>query len=185
MAIFKMVINDPKTRKTFQKEIDQSKAVGLIGKKIGDKFNGDILGMKGYMLLITGGTDKDGFPMHNKLNSSGRKKLLLKDSIGYNPKDKGVRRRKMVRGNTISEDIVQINTKVVEYGKEDFEKITKGGVGEESTDKSEESSEETGEKQEKEKAEKEAGEEDKKDEPSEEKSDKSEEKPDEKDDKEE
>ncbi len=42
-----------------------------------------------------------------------KKALLLSGPPGFHPKNKGERRRKYVRGNTITEDIVQINTKLV------------------------------------------------------------------------
>ncbi len=121
MAIFKVVVSDPKTRKTFQTDLDQSKAVGLIGKKIGDEFSGDIMGLNDYSLQITGGTDKDGFPMHSDLKGSGRKKLLLTRPPGFHPGLKGQRKRKMVAGNIVGSDIVQINVKVVKYGDKKFE----------------------------------------------------------------
>ena len=45
MAVFKFVVSDPETRKAYQIEVDQQKAIGLVGKKIGDKFNGDLIGL--------------------------------------------------------------------------------------------------------------------------------------------
>ncbi len=117
MTIFKFVVSDPKTRKTYQLEIDQDKAIGLIGKKLGENFNGDLIGLNGYELQLRGGTDKDGFPMHTQLHGSGRKRLVLSAPPCFHPKIKGQRRRKMVRGNTLSRDIVQINCKVVKVGK--------------------------------------------------------------------
>ena len=123
MAVFKFVVSNPKTRKAYQIEVDQQKAVGLVGKKIGDKFNGDILGLPGYELEITGGTDKDGFPMHPNVHGPGRKKILLSGPPGFHPRLKGQRKRKMVRGNTISLDIVQINCKVVKEGSKTLEEL--------------------------------------------------------------
>jgi len=123
MATFKFVVADPKTRKCYQIEIEQEKALGIVGKKIGDEFNGDFLGLKGYVLKITGGSDKDGFPMHPSVQGIGRKKILLSGPPGFHPKQKGQRRRKTVRGNTISTDIVQINCKVVKEGEKPLEEL--------------------------------------------------------------
>ncbi|MEM5834762.1 MAG: 30S ribosomal protein S6e [Candidatus Aenigmatarchaeota archaeon] len=123
MATFKFVVADPETRKTYQVEVEKSKAIGLIGKKIGDEFNGEILGLIGYTLKITGGTDKDGFPMHPNVQGMGRKKVLLSSPPCFHPKKKGERRRKTVRGNTISEDIVQINCKIVKKGEKPLEEL--------------------------------------------------------------
>lgn len=123
MAVFKVVISDPKSRKSFQVEVDQSKAVGLVGKKIGDEFNGDLINLAGYALQITGGTDKDGFPMYPGLKGSGRKKMLLAAPPGFHPRLKGQRRRKTVRGNTISDSIMQINAKIIKAGEKPLEQL--------------------------------------------------------------
>lgn len=123
MAVFKFVIAEPETRKTYQLEVDQSKALGLIGKKIGEEFNGDIIGLQGYTLKITGGTDKDGFPMHPNVKGMGRKRVLLSSPPCFHPTKKGERRRKTVRGDTISEDIAQINCKIVKKGEKSIEEL--------------------------------------------------------------
>ena len=113
----KIVISDPKIGKAIQLEIDAEKFRGLIGKKIGDTIPGTILGYDAnYEFKITGGSDKDGFPMRKDIHGSARMKVLLKGGTGYKPKRKGLRRRKTVRGNTISEDIVQVNMVIVKYG---------------------------------------------------------------------
>ncbi len=116
----KFVISDPKTGKAWQIEKD---AEFLYGKKIGDKFDGSFIGLPGYVLEITGGTDKDGFPMRPDLDGTVRKRLLLASGPGYKPPEKGVRKRKMIRGNTIAEDIAQINCKVVAYGDTPLEEL--------------------------------------------------------------
>jgi len=123
MPAFKFVISEPETRKAFQLEVDQTKAAGLIGKKIGDEFNGDLIGLSGYSLKITGGTDKDGFPMHPSVKGPGRKRVLLSSAPGFHPKIKGQRKRKTIRGNTISDSIAQINAKVVKKGEKPLEQI--------------------------------------------------------------
>lgn len=125
----KFVVSDPKTRKAWQIERDAS---FLYGKRIGDKFDGSLIGLPGYVLEITGGSDKDGFPMRADLNGTVRKKLLLSSGPGYKPKRKGVRKRKMVRGNTIAEDIAQINCKVIAYGDKSLEEL----VGKKENEKS-------------------------------------------------
>lgn len=123
MADFKFVISDPQTRKSHQVAVSQDKAISVVGKKVGDEFSGDLIGLNGYVLKITGGTDKDGFPMYPNLEGPGRRKLLLEGVPGYHPKLKGQRKRKMVRGNTISQDLIQINLKVVKKGEKDLEEI--------------------------------------------------------------
>lgn len=112
MPAFKFVVSEPKTRKSYQLEVDQGKATGIVGKKIGDEFDGDAIGLAGYTLKITGGTDKDGFPMHSSLKGQGKKKIILTGPPGFHPQRSGQRKRKMVRGDTISPDITQINVKI-------------------------------------------------------------------------
>lgn len=122
MAELKLVINDPKTGKSYAKSSD----IDLAGNKIGDKIQGDHLGLKGYELQITGGSDTAGFPMRSDIETSGRKRALLTFGPGVSrkklKKKKGARIRKTVRGNTISNLIAQVNMKIVKHGSEDIEK---------------------------------------------------------------
>lgn len=119
---FKLVISDPKHRKAYQKEIDQKQS-GLIGKKISSKVSGNQIGLSGYELEITGGSDRQGFPMRRDMDGIGRKRLLLALPPGFHPKMKGQRKRKSVRGNTISSAVSQVNVKVVTHGKEALDKL--------------------------------------------------------------
>lgn len=135
MANFQFIVSDSKTRKAYKIEVDQDKAVGIVGKVIGKKFNGDILGLSGYELQITGGTDKDGFPMHPQVHGPGRKKIILSNPPCFHPKLKGQRRRKMVRGNTISRDIIQINCKILKTGTKPIESLIQKEKKEEKVEK--------------------------------------------------
>lgn len=123
MPKFQFIVSNPTIRKAYKVEVDQTKATGIIGKVIGEKFNGDILGLPGYELQITGGTDKDGFPMHPQVRGSGRKSVVLSHPPCFHPRLKGQRKRKMVRGNTVSADIVQINCKIVKAGVKPIEQL--------------------------------------------------------------
>jgi small subunit ribosomal protein S6e len=109
--MFRFVINEPKTRKSFQ--VDKE-APTIIGLKVSDKFDGSVLGLNGFTLQITGGSDKEGFPMRPEVPGAVRKKLLLSDAPGFHPHKHGERKRKYVRGNQISESIMQVNAKIVE-----------------------------------------------------------------------
>ncbi len=123
---FKVVISDPATGKAYQKVISGANANKLLGKQIGDVINGTLLDLPpDYELKITGGSDKDGFPMRPDLPGTGRKRILLSGGVGYRPKEKGVRKKKTVRGRVISKDIVQINVKVVKHGKIPLEEFFK------------------------------------------------------------
>jgi len=116
MAKFKVIVSDPEdgTSKTF--ELEEARAVPLIGKKIGDVVDGALLGLSGYKVQITGGSDKDGFPMRPNVHG-GVRRDVVSGGVGFNPKKEGERRRKRVRGNVITDEIVQINMKIVEKPK--------------------------------------------------------------------
>ncbi len=123
MANFKFVVSESETKKSYQIEVDQGRGAGVIGKKIGEEFDGDAIGLSGYKLKITGGTDKDGFPMHPKQAGPGKRRVLLIGAPCFHPTIQGQRKRKSVRGDTISQDTVQINTKVVKKGEKTLEEL--------------------------------------------------------------
>ena len=122
---FKVVVSQG--AEAHQIEVDETKAFnGLV---IGDEFDGGLVGLDGYTLKITGGSDKNGFTMKKDVSGTRRIKSLLSGGIGYHPKSDGVKRRKTVRGNTIADDIVQVNTVVVSAGSKAIADIL--GVGDE------------------------------------------------------
>ena len=124
MATFKLVISNPKSGVARQVEISGEEAEKLIGKRIGDEIPASELGLNlteifgeeipgNVKLRITGGTDKDGFPMRPDVHGPRRVRILISRGPGFRPKERGERRKKTVRGNTISPEIVQINMKLV------------------------------------------------------------------------
>jgi small subunit ribosomal protein S6e len=123
MANFKFVVSESQTKKSYQFDIDQGRGASIIGKKIGEEFSGDVIGLSGYTLKITGGSDKDGFPMLATETGPGKRRVLLIQAPGFHPKIQGQRKRKSVRGDTISEDTVQINTKVTKAGAQPLEEL--------------------------------------------------------------
>jgi small subunit ribosomal protein S6e len=118
MAQFKLVISNPKSGLSAQKEVKDQDAKGLIGQKLGDKVSGDILGLPGFEFEITGGSDYCGFPMRRDLPGVGRKRILAVSGIGLKMAAKGVRQRKTICGNTIHDRTAQINLKVLKEGKD-------------------------------------------------------------------
>ena len=119
----KIVISEPATRKAYQLEIDNAKSAALMGMKISDDFNGDLIGLNGYSLKITGGSDNGGFPMRPEIPGMSRRGFLLKNAPGFRPKWNGQQKKKLVCGNTISQSIVQLNVKVVKAGDKKLEEI--------------------------------------------------------------
>ncbi|MEN4017007.1 MAG: 30S ribosomal protein S6e [Methanobacterium sp.] len=118
---FKLVISEGE--KTHQIEVEQAQSKKLLGLKIGEEIEASLVGLTGYKLKITGGSDKNGFPMKKDVDGPRRIKSLLSGGIGFKPKMDGQRRRKTVRGNTVSDDIVQINTIVTEKGAKSIDEL--------------------------------------------------------------
>ncbi|MDH3501260.1 MAG: 30S ribosomal protein S6e [Nitrosopumilus sp.] len=107
MANFKLTISDVKG-KSITKELKDSDANPLLGLQLGNETNATIVGLTGN-LKLTGGSDKSGVPMRNDVHGSARKYILLSKGVGLQNAETGQRVRKLMRGNTISEEIYQIN----------------------------------------------------------------------------
>jgi small subunit ribosomal protein S6e len=108
MANFKIVLSDQKTGKSTVHEVKDKEASAFLGLKINDVVNGSVLGVDGD-IRIAGGSDRAGFPMRVDLQGGIKKYILLTKSVGFKKADVGERGRKLVRGNTITDDIYQIN----------------------------------------------------------------------------
>ena len=117
-----MIVSDPETGKSQSMELEETNAVPLVGRKLGETIDGAILKMSGYKLKITGGSDKDGFPMRPNIHGGVRIGAILSKGVGFHPTRKGERKRKTLRGNVITESIVQVNMKIVEKPKVKKEK---------------------------------------------------------------
>ncbi|HET9009494.1 MAG TPA: S6e family ribosomal protein [Nitrosarchaeum sp.] len=109
MTNFKLTISDVKG-KSITKELKDSDANTLLGLQLGNETDASIVGLKGK-LKLTGGSDKSGVPMRNDIHGSARKYVLLSKGVGLQTAEIGQRVRKLMRGNTISEEIYQINCK--------------------------------------------------------------------------
>eukprot|EP00996_Jenningsia_fusiforme_P002432 NODE_3261_length_1012_cov_293.224299_g2999_i0.p1 GENE.NODE_3261_length_1012_cov_293.224299_g2999_i0~~NODE_3261_length_1012_cov_293.224299_g2999_i0.p1 ORF type:complete len:315 (-),score=86.48 NODE_3261_length_1012_cov_293.224299_g2999_i0:66-947(-) len=109
--------------------IDEKKLHLLYEKRIAQEFDGEIIGeqFKGYVLRITGGQDKQGFPMKQGVLTNSRVRLLLnRGDVGYQRwrGRKGERRRKTVRGCIVAHDIAVLHTIILEEGEEKIEGLT-------------------------------------------------------------
>merc|ERR1711998_563642 len=116
----KLNISNPSSR--VQKIIEIENILRTFyDKKITSQVSGDSLGSewKGYIFKITGGQDKQGFPMKNGVFTNKRVKLLLKKVTtgcrGFHMR-KGERCRKSVRGSIISPEISVLNLKIIKKG---------------------------------------------------------------------
>lgn len=130
MVDFRVVVSDASTGKAYQIEVSETSANAFMGQAIGSEVDGSTVGLSGYTLQITGGSDKGGFPMRRTLPGSKRKKLLVTGGSGFHPDEEGIRKRRSIRGNAIAGDIVQINTVVKDYGASPIESMLGiGGAG--------------------------------------------------------
>jgi len=106
---FKLTISDIKG-KSISKELKDSDANPLLGLQLGNETDATVVGLTGK-LKLTGGSDKSGIPMRNDVHGAARKRILLSKGVGLPDAKIGERFRKLIRGNTISEEIYQINCK--------------------------------------------------------------------------
>ncbi|KAJ3007314.1 UNVERIFIED_CONTAM: 40S ribosomal protein S6, partial [Siphonaria sp. JEL0065] len=106
--------DERKTRIFYDKRMSQEvKADGL-----GDEF-------KGYVFKITGGNDKQGFPMKQGVLRPGRASLLLsKGHSCYRARRTGERKRKTVRGCIVASDIAALSLVVVKQGDNEIPGLT-------------------------------------------------------------
>ena len=131
---FKINISE-KSGKTYKLELETEE---LFGKELHEKINGRELlpDLEGYEFEIAGMSDNAGFTSHKDVPGVGLKRLLLtygkamhkrprregKKKVS-NPKPRGLRLRRTVRGRVISPDIIQINLKILKHGQKQLSEI--------------------------------------------------------------
>ena len=109
MVNFKLTVSGI-NGKSITKELKDTDANQFLGLKIGSETDANIVGLSGK-LKITGGSDKSGVPMRGDLHGLARKYVLLSKGVGLQDTEKGLRKRKLIRGNTVSDEIFQVNCK--------------------------------------------------------------------------
>jgi small subunit ribosomal protein S6e len=108
VAQFKIIVSDPKTGKSEVIEAKDSTAQIFVGRHIGEVVDLSVVGHN-FKVKITGGSDKAGFPMRGDIQGSGKRYVLLTEGIGFRNSVEGEKRRKLVRGGTVSEELYQLN----------------------------------------------------------------------------
>ncbi len=117
MAKFKVIVSDPETGASKVVELEDARAAPLVGRRIGETVEGSIVDLPAHKIAIVGGSDKDGVPMRPSVHGGVRRNIVISGGVGFKPNKRGQRRRKAVRGNVITDEIVQINAKIVEKPK--------------------------------------------------------------------
>ena len=120
-----IVYSDRKTGKTAQAEVPKDRESQLIGRKMGEHLDGAIVGLDGFKLKVTGLSDSSGSPSRKEIDGTRKAAPLLSYGTGMRRRGKGLRDRRTVRGNIISNDTVQINTVIEEYGSKAVEELFK------------------------------------------------------------
>ena len=114
MAKFKVIVSDPQAGTSKVVEIEEARAAPFIGRRLGEIIDGSAVDLPAHKVQILGGSDKDGVPMLGNVHGGVRRRVVLSGGAGFKATKKGERKRKTVRGNIITDEIVQINMKIVE-----------------------------------------------------------------------
>jgi small subunit ribosomal protein S6e len=114
MAKFKVIVSDPQSGASKVVELEEARASPFIGRKLGETLDGAAVDLPAHKIQLMGGSDKDGVPMRSNVHGGVRRAVVLSSGAGFKPKKKGERKRKVVRGDIITDEIVQINIKIVE-----------------------------------------------------------------------
>jgi small subunit ribosomal protein S6e len=119
MAEFTVAVSDPEDGHTYQVDVDGQDANRFIGRAIGEEVEGGAVGLDGFTLEITGGSDDAGRPMRSDVRGSNLTAILTDGGVGFNPSRDGERKRVTVRGGEVSDATAQVNAKIVEHGSGD------------------------------------------------------------------
>jgi len=106
---------------------DDRRLRAFMDKRMSAEVSGDSLGdeFKGYVFRISGGNDKDGFPMKQGVLLPSRVRLLMsKGHSTYRPRRTGERKRKSVRGCIVGNDLSVLSLVIVKQGDQDIPGLT-------------------------------------------------------------
>jgi small subunit ribosomal protein S6e len=132
MAPFQVVVSDPDSGRTYQREVDGQDANRFLSRSLGEEVDGDAVGLDGFTLELTGGSDDAGRPLRADVDGPDLQEVLLTGGVGFDPEHDGERKRVTVRGAEISDAVAQINAKIVESGDADPEEVFGEGGDDES-----------------------------------------------------
>merc|ERR1711871_309374 len=128
VSVMKLNIANPVTGMQKMYEIeDDKKLMPFYDKRMASEVSGDSLGdeFKGYVFRISGGNDKQGFPMKQGILVNHRVRLLFKKGMScYRERRSGCRKRKSVRGCVVGPDLAVLSLVVAKKGAEDLPGLT-------------------------------------------------------------
>ncbi|ELZ04133.1 30S ribosomal protein S6e [Natrialba aegyptia] len=124
MASFTVVVGDPDSGSSYQLEAAEQDANRFVGKAIGEEVDGSAVGLDGYTLEITGGSDDAGRPLNGEVPGANLTEVLMEGrQTGFRPSRDGERRRITVRGSEVSDAVAQINAAIVGRGSTDIDDL--------------------------------------------------------------
>ncbi|NHN65753.1 30S ribosomal protein S6e [Haloarcula sp. JP-Z28] len=123
MAEFTVAVSDPEDGHTYQIDVDGQDANRFIGRELGDEVDGGAVGLDGYSLELTGGSDTSGRPMRPDVRGVTTKEIMSDGGVGFEPTTDGERKRITVRGREVSDDTRQINAKITARGSDDVAEL--------------------------------------------------------------
>jgi small subunit ribosomal protein S6e len=106
---------------------DEAQLRAFYDKRISHEVEGEHLGeqFKGYLFRISGGNDRQGFPMKQGVLSAKRVRLLLRKGHScFRERKRGVMKRKSVRGCIVSSEIAVLNLVIVRKGEGEVPGLT-------------------------------------------------------------
>jgi small subunit ribosomal protein S6e len=126
MAEYTVAVADPEGGTTYRVEVDGQDANRFAGRELGETVDGGAVGLPGYTLELTGGSDDAGRPLRADVLGSELTEMLTDGGVGFNPERDGERKRITVRGREVGEATSQINTRIAERGDGDVPELLGG-----------------------------------------------------------
>lgn len=106
---------------------DEKKLRSFMDKRISQEVDAGCLGneWKGYIVKISGGNDKQGFPMKQGILTNNRVRLLMARGMScYRERRSGERRRKSVKGCIVDGNLSVLSLVIVKKGEQEIDGLT-------------------------------------------------------------
>jgi small subunit ribosomal protein S6e len=135
MPTFQVVVGDPDSGDSYTFDVEDQAGNRFVGRELGEEVDGTAVGLDGYSLRLTGGSDTAGRPMREDVAGPNLTEVMLAGrSTGYHPERDGERRRVTVRGREVTDEIVQINATISGRGEQSVDELLGEGDTDDETD---------------------------------------------------